>query len=220
MNLTPFSSLTWAYQLHYYLCFRTHRRRPLFSSDPHISSLADLIRQVSANHEYRLLEQNSYPTQLRCLLSLQPAQTVAKAAQILKSNSSCELARAHDLSVPIWAVGYLARSSGAVRTSAVRAYLEKQATHHGYDSRVLPPVYRYRVQQPRELSAQHSAFDLTHHLVFSTQQRKGIFGATTGKALTEYWLRRRSEAPVCPGPAQHSSRPHPYERAHCAEDEH
>src|SRR5260370_41467152 len=32
------------------------------------------------------------------------------------------------------------------------------------------------------------AFDLTHHLVFSTQHRKGVFGATIGESLTEYWL--------------------------------
>ena len=32
MYLTPFTSLAWAYQLHYYLCFRTHCRRPSFAS--------------------------------------------------------------------------------------------------------------------------------------------------------------------------------------------
>jgi REP element-mobilizing transposase RayT len=29
---------------------------------------------------------------------------------------------------------------------------------------------------------------MAHHLVFSTQQRKGVFGAATGQALIEYWL--------------------------------
>lgn len=38
------------------------------------------------------------------------------------------------------------------------------------------------------MSAQHAAFELSHHLVFSTQHRKGIFGANIGQALTEYWL--------------------------------
>jgi len=188
MNLTPFTTLTWAYQLHYYLCFRTHRRRTLFTSEPCAKSLSELIQEISANHDYHLLEQNSYPNQLRCLLSLQPSQTVAKAVQFLKSNSSRELARAFDLSVPLWAVGYLARSSGAVRTSAVRKYLDEQPTHHGYESRVLPPVYKYRAPRSKDLSAQHAAFELTHHLVFSTRYRKGVFGASIGQALTEYWL--------------------------------
>lgn len=188
MNLTPLMTLTWAYQLHYYLCFRTHRRWPLFSSEPCVDLLSELIQEISANHDYHVLEQNSYPNQLRCLLSLQPSQTVAKAVQVLKANSSRELHRSFNLSVPVWAVGYLARSSGAVRISAVREYLDKQPRHHGYESRVLPPVYRYRAPQPQALSAQHAAFELSHHLVLSTQRRKGVFGANIGQALTEYWL--------------------------------
>jgi putative transposase len=136
-----------------------------------------------------LLEQKSYPTQLRCLLSLRPSQTVSKAVQLLKSNSSRELARLFSFEVPVWAGGYLARSSGGVRISAVRTYLEEQSEHHGYASRVLQPVYRYRAPVPRVLRAAHAAFDLTHHLVFSTQYRKGVFGAATGQALTEYWLK-------------------------------
>ena len=70
MNLTPFTSLTWAYQLHYYLCFRTRRRRTLFSSERQVNLLSQLIQEISANHDYRLLEHKSYPTELRCLLSL------------------------------------------------------------------------------------------------------------------------------------------------------
>jgi len=188
VNLTPLTTLTWAYQLHYYLCFRTHRRRELFSSQHFADSLAELIKEISANHSYRLLEQKQYPTQLRCLLSMQPSHTVAKAVQLLKCNSSRELARMFSLSVPIWAGGYLARSSGNMRTSAVREYLDQQPNHHGYASRILPPVYIFQAPQPRNLRAAHAAFDLTHHLVFSTQQRKGFFGATIGQALTEYWL--------------------------------
>jgi putative transposase len=188
MNLTPFATLTWAYQLHYYLCFRTHRRRTLFSSEPCADLLSELIQEISANHDYHLLERNSYPTQLRCLLSLQPSQTVAKAVQVLKANSSRELRRSFHLSVPVWATGYLARSSGAVRISTVREYLDEQPIHHGYESRVLPPVYSYRAPQPQVLRAQHAAFELSHHLVFSTQYRKGVFGANIGQALSEYWL--------------------------------
>jgi putative transposase len=188
MYLTPFTTLTWAYQLHYYLCFRTHHRRPIFADGQCSNDLRHLVREISTNHDYHLLEQNSYPNQLRCLLSFKPSQTVSKAIQTLKSNSSRELARSFHLPVPVWAKGYLARSSGRVRTSAVRAYLERQASHHGYASRVLPPVYKYCVLQPAVLTAAHASFDLTHHLVFSTQYRKGVFTTDTGEALTQYWL--------------------------------
>jgi REP element-mobilizing transposase RayT len=146
MFLTPYTTLTWAYQLHYYLCFRTHRRKQLFASNNIEGALTNLITEISANHDYHLLEQHTYPTQFRGLFSLQPSQTVAKTIQTIKSNSARELAQLFALPVPIWARGYLARSSGHVRTSAVRAYLDNQDTHHGYAKRVLPPIFKYGAQ--------------------------------------------------------------------------
>ncbi|HEY0764513.1 MAG TPA: IS200/IS605 family transposase [Pyrinomonadaceae bacterium] len=71
----------------------------------------------------------------------------------------------------------------------MRAYLERQAAHHGYVNRVLPPVYKYRAKTPVILSADHASFDLSHHLVFCTKGRKGVFTSSVGAALTEYWLR-------------------------------
>jgi putative transposase len=182
MLLTPYTTLTWAYQLHYYLCFRTHRRKPLSIN------LRQLISEISQHHDYHVLEQHSYPTQFRGLFSLRPSQTIAKTIQTLKSNSARELARSTAMAVPVWARGYLARSSGHVSTSAVRAYLESQDTHHGYANRILPPVFKYRSSTPAQLSAAHSSFDLNHHLVFSTKRRRGVFTSTTGEALENYWL--------------------------------
>jgi len=163
MFLTPFKSLTWAYQLHYYLCFRTHRRRQ--SIEPLLKSL---IYEICERHDYHLLAYKSYPAQLRIVVSLHPHQPIAKVIQTIKSNSS----RESKLNARLWARGYLAQSVGQVRISAVREYLEKQSAHHGYDSRWLPPVYRYRVIEPVELTASHAVFDLSHHLVLSTRWRK------------------------------------------------
>ena len=188
MYLTPYETLTWAYQLHYYLCFRTHRRRQLFSSGEIADALKQFVKEISRNHDYHLLDHHTYSNQLRCLLSLRPSQTIAKSVQILKSNSARELARLFAVSTPIWARGYLARSSGHVRTSAVRAYLERQAAHHGYANRILPPVFKYRAQTSSVLSSAHANFDLSHHLVFSTNQQKAVFTSVTGDALTRYWL--------------------------------
>jgi REP-associated tyrosine transposase len=80
-----------------------------------------------------------------------------------------------------------------MRIDAVRIYLEQQSKHHGYDSRVLPPVYRYRASEPVVLAAEHAVFDLNHHLVLATCQRKGVFTSTLGKALSDYWLRVATE---------------------------
>ena len=183
MFLTQFKSLTWAYQLHYCLCFRTHRRRqspPLFEP-----LLKALISEICERHDYHVLACKSYPTQLRILLSLRPNQSVAKVIQTIKTNTS----RESKLRARLWARGYLAQSVGQVRISAVRKYLEKQAAHHGYDSRLLPPVHRFRAVEPVQLSATHAVFDLSHHLVLSTRWRKGIFTSVIGRALTDYWLR-------------------------------
>lgn len=122
---------------------------------------------------------------LRCLVSLRPAQAIAKVIQTIKANAS----RESGLTKPVWARGYLARSVGPMRIDAVRQYLDQQGRHHGYDSRVLPPVYQYRATPPVQLRSAHASFDLSHHLVFATRQRKGVFTAALGKALGEYWLR-------------------------------
>ena len=180
MILTPFKTLTWAYQLHYYLCFRTHRRHQ--SIEP---VLKTLINEICERHDYRLLACKSYPTQIRILVSLRPNQPVAKVIQTIKTNTS---RRAR-----FWARGYLAQSVGSVRIRAVRRYLENQAVHHGYDAKPLPPVYRYRARPRRKLSANHAFFDLSHHLVLSARWRKKIFSLALGRVLTDYWLRVAAE---------------------------
>ncbi len=180
MNLTPFTSLTWAYQLHYYLCFRTHRRRQAFVSND--SFLKELITEICGKHEYHLLEHQIYPDQLRSLVSLRPDQSVAKTIQTLKSNSSREWGKRFNSPPPLWATGYLARSVGDVRISAVRKYLDDQPIHHGYATRLRPPVFRYRTTAPKSLFASHACFDLNHHLVFATSWRKGIFNSILEKS--------------------------------------
>jgi len=191
MNLTLFTSLSWAYQLHYYLCFRTHRRHPSFENKGPL--LIESVKEICGRHDLHLLDYEPYPNQLRCLISLRPDQCVAKTVQTLKTNSSRSWNLQMQTMPPLWARGYFARSVGRVRIQAVRKYLEEQATHHGYAQHLLPPVYRYRAEQPLVLESPHAFFDLSHHLVFATQKRKGIFGSEIGKALVDYWLKVASK---------------------------
>ena len=183
MFLTPFTTLTWAYQLHYYLCFRTHRRRPL-SADI-LTRLTDAIHDICERQNSHLLEFHPEPTKILCLLSLRPAHTISKLVQVMKCNSSREIV----LPKPVWARGYFASSVGSMRISAVRHYLEHQPEHHGYTARMLPPVYRYRAHEPVTLTAVHCSFSLIHHLVFATRKRRGVFDSRLGQRLSEYWLR-------------------------------
>ena len=191
MYLTPFTSLAWAYQLHYYLCFRTHRRRSLFTSKA--DQLTEIISEICARHDYHALEYQPRPDQFRCLLSLQPAQAISKVMQTIKTNSSRECSLQIALAKPVWARGFMAKSVGRMRIDAVRKYLEQQSKHHGYDSRILPPVYRYRAVLPVVLTSEHAVFELNHHLVLATCQRKGVFTSALGKILSDYWLRVASE---------------------------
>lgn len=188
MQLTPYTELKWAYQLHYYLCFQAHRRRSLFRSDERITLLQSALREICGQHDYHLLQFKTYPDHLRCLVSLRPNQPIATAIQKIKANLSRVYGAKFAVAPPLWARGYLARSTGRVRIESVKRYLENQATHHGYDKRVRPPIFRYRARAVRPLTAAHAVFDLTHHLVFATRYRRGVFDAAIGAALAAYWL--------------------------------
>jgi len=187
--LEPITELHWAYQLHYYICFRTRWRRNTFDQPTRAASLARSLTEVCSNHDYHLLQHKVYPDHLRCLLSPKPDQTISTVINKLKSNISRGLCSEFGIQAPLWATGYLARSVGHVRIQEVKHYLAHQADHHGYSRRVNPPVFRYRSGNPAALGAAHAAFDLRYHLVLATRYRRGVFGSSLGRALVDYWLK-------------------------------
>jgi len=189
MLLEPLNTISWAYQLHYYLCFRTRRAAAIFTTPERAEALEAALREICERHEYHLLQSKVYPDHLRCLLSLRPAQAVSKVIQMIKANSARLFNSQFTLAPPLWGRGYLARSVGRVRLGIVKEYISGQAEHHGYDKRVRPPVSRYGAEEPVELTAEHGAFDLNHHLVFATRRRRGVFDSVLGEALIQYWLR-------------------------------
>jgi putative transposase len=122
-------------------------------------------------------------------LSMRPSQLISDALKRLKGRSSSAICQEFGLAPPLWARGYLARSAGRVRVQAVNRYLANQAEHHGYSTRALPPIFRFRATEPRILATAHASFDLTHHLVLATRFRKGVFDSKTGEALVNYWIK-------------------------------
>ena len=189
MHLEPYTTLQWAYQLHYYLCFQTHRKRVRFTTADHGVWLQASLAEVCSRHNYHLLESRIYPDHVRCLLSLQPNQAMATVAQKIKAVVSREYGARFSLPPPLWARGYLVHSVGRVLLERVKRYLEQQPQHHGYDRRLRPPVFRYLAKSGPPLTAAHAVFDLAHHLVFATRNRVGVFDSAVGKSLTEYWLK-------------------------------
>jgi len=129
------------------------------------------------------------PADVQLLLSLKPEHCISDVLKKLKGESSTVLCQALGIVPPLWARGYLARSAGSVRLGAVKEYLNKQAEHHGYEGRALPPVFRFRATAPTTLSVAHASFDLKHHAVLATNFRRCIFDSRVGEALVEYWLK-------------------------------
>src|SRR5262249_46326325 len=189
MLVEPLNTLSWAYQLHYYLCFRTRQCHSVFTGPEHIGAIDAALREICERHEYHLLQSKVYPDHLRCLISLRPEQAVSKVIQTIKANSTRIFGEKFSVAPPLWGRGFLARSVGRVRLSVVKEYISAQGEHHGYHKRALPPVSRYKVRQSVALSAQHSTFDLNHHLVFATRHRQGVFTSGLGDELIQYWLR-------------------------------
>ena len=113
MFLTPYTHLTWAYQLHYHLCFRTHRRRP--SLDENSPLLEDVLKRLCDIHGYHSLEMKLRASDAQLLLSLRPHHRISDVLKKLKGESSTALCPQLGIVPPLWARGYLARSAGRVR---------------------------------------------------------------------------------------------------------
>jgi putative transposase len=187
MFLTPYTHLTWAYQLHYHVCFRTHHRHPFLSTRKQL--LAETLNSVCALHDFHRLSLKVRPSDVQLVLSLKPNHQISTVLKKLKGESSRVICKELSLSPPLWARGYLARSTGRATARAVKAYVERQAEHHGYNDRWRPPVFRFRATVPKMLSVAHACFDLKHHLVLATRFRRGVFDSKLGQELVDYWLK-------------------------------
>ncbi|HEY6333586.1 MAG TPA: IS200/IS605 family transposase [Blastocatellia bacterium] len=186
--IQPIDQVSWAYRLHSYLLFGTHRRRPAFSNCRSDQLINRLTEEICTRHGYHILKLRSYLDHIRLLLNLQPGQTISSVAQTIEANSSREYSAMLQTRPPLWAKGFLARTVGKVRVQAVAQYIDSQAEHHGFARRVRPPVFRYRAGEPVTLTAGHGLFELNHHLVFSARRRAPIFDSLLGAVLGRYWL--------------------------------
>src|SRR5262245_6324972 len=137
--MTPHNmALNAAYQLHFYLCFKTKYLRPMLETSAAQVLVQSVVQDVCAREQYHLLETDLTPDHLRLLLSLKPVQTISDTVKMLKGNVDhrfrvelgTELER--NQSKSLWAKGYLARSDGKVDVDAARRYVDSQVDHHGY----------------------------------------------------------------------------------------
>jgi REP element-mobilizing transposase RayT len=128
------------------------------------------------------------------ILSLQPSESISSCASKLKGQLSKCLRENLQLTQKqnLLSKGYFAITVGKSTAQSVARYLDKQAQHHGYDKRILPPVFvgRYDSKQSDEilLAAAHAAVVSRFHIVLSTHGRWGVLGAHQGEAIAAQWL--------------------------------
>src|SRR4030095_2587377 len=189
----PFRNIEPAYQLHFYLCFKTHYLRPLFASRPAQQSITDSVQDFCTRHDYHLLDINISDDYLRLLLSLKPDQTISRTVQIMKGNLSHQfsrncgdiLSRYHTKSP--WAEGYFARSSGKADISTVQRYVEQQAAHHGYRGKWTSALsYANPNFQSPAFHVDHCVCILDYQVILVTKFRTHLLDDHIAPGLCEY----------------------------------
>lgn len=140
--------------------------------------------------------------EVRCIVSLQPVETISGCASKVKGRVSKwlrEKLNVTDLQ-PILSKGYFASTTGKTRSRVVEHYLSLQSEHHGYSNRLLPPIFvnQYPLTDEDEtrVSPHHAMVIAKFHLVFSTTWRRGIIGSSQGRKIATIWLRLQQELQI------------------------
>ncbi len=193
MRIEPYQldELKFAWCNRLYLHTRTHRRRPS-------ARLPSLDKQLLSNllepYGIHVIEAATDEIEVRILLSLMPTESVSAAASKTKGRISKWLSEqsARTFSNKSLAHGYFAVTTGQSTSSAVDAYLDQQSEHHGYASRLCPPIFVKRLEHNDEarqsLETDHAVTWLHYHIVMATQFRHGVFEATSSDFITQSWL--------------------------------
>jgi len=183
-----FKALEAAYQLHYYLYFKTHYLKPTLA-DPRTRTLVDSVfEEVCAREHYSLLERSIDENHLRLLISLRPQHTVSDVVKKLKGNLQHQYLKEH--SEKLLGKGYFARTSGRVSVERTNDYLNRQVTHHGYRGEWTDALeLRNTNFRSPAFSFGHCVSILNYHLVLSTQERKSVFDEEIAPKLFNYICR-------------------------------
>jgi REP element-mobilizing transposase RayT len=184
------TDLHFAYTCHVYLRWHTHRSRP----QPFLAQMdKNALAEIAQPYDIKILECTADDKHLLTLVSLRPHETVSVCASKLKGGVSKWLREPlnADENVKLLGKGYFACTSGKSTNEAIRPYIEKQGTHHGYANRVVPPVYTYTARSNEEneshLNPKHACAVLQFHLVFATTGRHGVFGSESGPVISDHW---------------------------------
>ncbi len=190
------------HEIHFAFCYRVYFSWRTYRALP-LSPLTTLQRRtldaLLQPYNIRVLECVTNATELKCIVSLRPVETISSCAGKLKGRVSKWLREELDLIEPqsLLSKGYFACTTGNSRSKIVDRYLSLQAKHHGYSHRILPPIfveqYRLGTKDEEQLAPNHAMVVAKFHLVFSTTGRKGIFGSAQGKRIAREWIKIQRE---------------------------
>ena len=113
--------------VHVHVVFSTKDRRPLIPEDKH-RLLAKYLAGIARNYGMKALAVGGMPDHMHILVSLAPDVSIAKAVNVLKSNSSKWMKGLSRLFA--WQEGYAAFSVSASGLREVIEYINRQAEHH------------------------------------------------------------------------------------------
>lgn len=192
----PFKSLEAAYQLHFYLLFKTPYLRPLLTGKLEQCLIASVVEEVCARAQYHLLDLSLTPNYLRLLVSLKPDQPISRVIKTVKGNLSYQFGvnfpeQLRRLNArTLLARGYFARSSGKVNLETARRYVETQAFHHGYRGVWTKPLScRNPTFKSPAFKLAHCLCMLDYHVVVATQSRTPLFDEVIAPRLFDYLIK-------------------------------
>jgi putative transposase len=192
MLLQPYSleELHFAWSFRVYVRSRTYRRQQ-------IKTLAlldsETLGQLLEPYDIKVLEFNAGSVDFRTLISLKVHESVSSAVSKLKgriskwvNTQSIDAGQAKTLGR-----GYFAATTGKSTANDIAKYLDSQSQHHGYDTRVRPPVFVQTYERSAEteslLATDHAVTSIRFHIVLVTQWRHGVFAESTGRAVADCW---------------------------------
>ncbi|MDY0146093.1 MAG: IS200/IS605 family transposase [Kiritimatiellia bacterium] len=175
-----------------YLRWHTHRLRPL----PALAGLTlEGVQELAASLGIRVVEFTADERNALALVMLLPTETVSACASKLKGRISKWLRGQAGLAQVdhVLGRGYFACTAGHTTREDVTGYLESQPGHHGYDQRILPPVFvkewGLSPEDESRLNPTHAMALLHYHMVFAVANRHGVFGSESGPVIADDWRR-------------------------------
>jgi len=183
-----FTALEAAYQLRYYLSFKTKYLKPTLGTPETQELVHEVLDDVCERNSYHLLETNINQDHLRLLVSLQPQDTVSKTVRMLKGNLQHKFGKRLSPEIKL-AEGYFARSTGKVDIERVRKYVDEQVPHHGYAGDWTKSLnFHNQTFTSPAFSFAHHVSILDYQMVFVTQNRIPLFDEEIAPNLFSYLL--------------------------------